>query len=170
MRVEAPEESRRRLFSILCRFEDLFLVCLLGAMLVVATLQIFLRNFFGTSLIWGDPLTQKLVLWAGFMGASVATREASNIVIDVLARPLPVRAKAWVGAATDFFSAVVCAFLLYASISYLQYEYVEKSTTLWKLPGWTLLVIFPITFGLMSFRFATSGFRRFGRGKEGGGA
>lgn len=170
MSVGAPGESRRRLFSALCRFEDLFLVCLLGAMLVVATLQIFLRNIFGTSLFWGDPLTQKLVLWAGFLGASVATREGSNIVIDALARPLPPRAKAWVGAVTDFFSAVVCIFLLYASISYLHFEYVEKSTTIWKLPGWTLLVVFPITFGLMILRFTTSGFRRFSRGKESGGA
>jgi TRAP-type C4-dicarboxylate transport system permease small subunit len=170
MRFSAPGGSRRQLFSALCRVEDLFLVCLLGAMLVVATLQIFLRNIFGTSLFWGDPLTQKLVLWAGFMGASVATREASNIVIDVLARPLPPRAKAWVGAVTDFFSAVVCACLLYASISYLHFEYMEKSTTLWDLPGWTLLLVFPISFGLMTLRFTASGFKRFSRGKESDGA
>lgn len=170
MRKPAPEEHQRRLFSFLYQFEDIFLVCLLGAMLVIATLQILLRNFFGTSLIWGDSLTQKLVLWAGFMGASVATREGHNIVIDVLARLLPEGAKSWVRALTDLFSAVVCAVLLYASIIYLQYEYMEKSTTLWNLPTWTLLIVFPITFSLMSFRFAAGCFKSFGRTGEGGGA
>jgi TRAP-type C4-dicarboxylate transport system permease small subunit len=104
------------------------------------------------------------------MGASVATREAHNIVIDILARLLPESARSRVRALTDLFSAAVCAVLLYASIIYLQYEYAEKSTTLWDLPSWTLLIVFPITFGLMSFRFAASCFKSFGREREGGGA
>ena len=54
--------------SLLARAETVVLVAFLGSMVVLAFLQVVLRNVFGTGLIWADTLVRHLVLWAGFFG------------------------------------------------------------------------------------------------------
>ena len=54
----------------------------------LAFLQIFLRNVFTTGLAWGDLVLRNLVLWIGFIGATLATREGKHINIDILSRSL----------------------------------------------------------------------------------
>ena len=45
----------RRCQGAVHRVEDLLLALLLSAMILLASAQIFLRNFFDSSLSWGDP-------------------------------------------------------------------------------------------------------------------
>jgi len=71
------------------RVEQTLLVTFLGFMILIAFLQIVLRNFFNTGLSGGDPLLRNLVLWIGFIGATLATREGKHINIDVVSRWLP---------------------------------------------------------------------------------
>ena len=66
--------------------EDLFLVLLLLAVIVLAPLQIFLRNFFDAGISWADPLIRVLVLWLGLFGAVAASRGDRHITIDVASR------------------------------------------------------------------------------------
>lgn len=137
--------------------EDYTLVLMLGGLLAVAILQIIMRNLYGRSLAWGDFATQYLVVWAGFLGASVAAREKKHIVIDALALALPAGWKRWIKLITEWFSALICVVLFYSSIKYLQYEYTEGGDILGVFPVWALLTIFPICFGLMVIRFFTHG-------------
>jgi TRAP-type C4-dicarboxylate transport system permease small subunit len=55
------------------RVEKFLIVVMLSMMILVAFLQIVLRNAFSTGISWGDPLVRYLVLWVGFIGASLAT-------------------------------------------------------------------------------------------------
>ena len=66
-----------RLDRLIGHIEKLLLSVLLASMIAVAFLQIVLRNFFDTGLPWGDSLVRYLVLWVGFIGAALATREGS---------------------------------------------------------------------------------------------
>jgi len=141
------------------RIEDYTLILLLGALLAVATLQIITRNVYGKSLPWGDFAVQYLVVWAGFLGASVAAREKKHIAIDALAMALPAGWRKWIDRITEWFSAFICAVLLYSSIKYLHYEYAEGSRVPGTFPEWALLTIFPVSFGLMTIRFIAHGFR-----------
>ena len=77
--------------KIISRVEQLLLAIMLSLMILVAVLQIVLRNFFATGLSWGDPLVRYLVLWAGFTGAALATKEGKHINIDVFSRWVPGR-------------------------------------------------------------------------------
>jgi TRAP-type C4-dicarboxylate transport system permease small subunit len=49
--------------EIIDRVEQTSLVILLSSMIVIAFLQIVLRNLFSTGLSWGDSLVRNLVLW-----------------------------------------------------------------------------------------------------------
>ena len=161
MNTAAKKNSEScRFVAVLHRFEDFLLVAFLGAMLLIAAAQIGLRNVMGMSLMWGDPLTEHIMLWAGLLGASLATRQRKHIAIDVLANPLPSSIQSKIRCISDLLSSLICTFLVYASIIYLNYEYQEHSTTFWGLPVWLVLSIFPLTFALMAFRFFVSALSR----------
>ena len=74
---EVPREGAlARAQDLLHRVEDAVLALLLGAMILLAPLQIALRLFFNEGLTWADPLIRVLVLWVGLFGAISASRGA----------------------------------------------------------------------------------------------
>ena len=63
----------KRFFDMMFRVEVGVVTALLLLLVGVGFLQIVLRNFFQTGLLWGDPLMRHAVLWLGCLGASLAT-------------------------------------------------------------------------------------------------
>jgi len=105
----------RLLDRILSKIELVFLVVFLGAMVTLAFGQVVLRNALGTGIPWADTIVRHLVLWAGFMGAAMATSAERHISIDALTKFLPQRAKHSVAVFTSLFAVIVCTFLAAAA-------------------------------------------------------
>jgi len=139
--------------SFLAKIETLFLIIILLTMILLAFLQVILRNFFSTSIFWGDTLLRHLVLWIAFIGASLATKENRHINIDVLSRSLSKSVKRITGSIVNLFASAVCFFLLRASITFLKYEQQSSSTLFKEIPVWIFQIIIAIGFGLMMLRF-----------------
>jgi C4-dicarboxylate transporter DctQ subunit len=135
------------------RVEQILLVTFLGFMILLAFLQIILRNFFTTGLDWGDSLLRNLVLWIGFIGATLATREGKHINIDVVSRWLPSLGKNVVTLLIHLFSFSICLLLTYAALKFIKNEVQMGNKTFLNLPVWIPELILPMTFGLMTFRF-----------------
>lgn len=148
------------------RMEQTLLVVFLGFIILVAFSQIVLRNFFSTGLDWGDSLVRNLVLWIGFIGATLATKEGKHINIDVVSRWLPTLGKNMVALVTHFFSFCICCLLTYAALKFIKNEVQMENMTFLSIPVWIPELILPMTFGLMTFRF---GFRSFRNLSEMGG-
>jgi len=142
-----------RLDAMIDRIEQFFLVLLSGLMILIALLQIVLRNLFDTGLAWGDPLVRNLVLWVGFIAAALATREGKHINMEVFSRWVPPRGKVFIGTLTSLFSSLVCASLTYASLKFIRNEAQMGDLTFLKIPSWIPELILPVTFGLMALRF-----------------
>ena len=79
-----PMDRWDRVDEIIGRFEHVSLAVLLGLMILVAFMQILLRNLFSTGFSWGDNIYRYLVMRVGFIGSAMATREGSHITIYVL--------------------------------------------------------------------------------------
>jgi len=141
------------------RVEQTLIVTFLGFMILLAFLQIVLRNFFFTGLDWGDQLLRNLVLWIGFIGATLATREGKHINIDMVSRWLPSLGKNVVTLITHLFSFFVCCGLTYAALKFIKNEVQMENTTFLNIPAWVPEMILPITFGLMTFRFGLRSFK-----------
>ena len=141
------------------RVEQTFIVTFLGFMILIAFLQIILRNFFSTGLDWGDQLLRNLVLWIGFIGATLATREGKHINIDVVSRWLPSLGKNIVTLITHLFSFLICCALTYAAMKFIKNEVEMGNRTFLNIPAWLPEMILPITFGLMTFRFSLRAFK-----------
>ncbi len=146
-----------RLDRLIGRVEKFLLSVLLASMIAVAFLQIVLRNFFDTGLPWGDSLVRYLVLWVGFIGAALATREGSHINIDVFSRWLPGVSKTVNSLVVHLFSCLVCAVLAYASAVFIRNEKLMGSSAVFDIPVWILQLVLPAAFVLMTLRYALFG-------------
>jgi len=135
------------------RAEQILLVVLLSSMIVIAFLQIVLRNLFSTGLAWGDPLVRNLVLWIGFIGAALATKEGKHINIDVVSRWMPPLGKGLTKFLTELFSFFICSLLAFAALKFIKNEAQMGNVAFLGIPAWIPEIILPLVFGLMALRF-----------------
>ena len=147
----------RGLSDAIALIEKAIITALLAAMVLLAFLQVFLRNVFATGLLWADPFLRHAVLWVGFFGASLATQQEKHINIDLFTRFLPPRSTNIIRIATNLFAGVVCWFLARAGWTFLQSEMISEGS-LFSIGGlefqtWWVQTVIPLGFGLMSFRF-----------------
>jgi len=143
----------QRLDETISRVEQTLLVVFLSSMIFVAFSQIVLRNLFATGLTWGDALVRNLVLWVGFIGAALATKEGSHINIDVVSQWMPSLGKTVLAGITHLFSFLICGLMTFASLKFIKNEVQMGNVAFWGIPSWIPEIILPITFMLMAFRF-----------------
>ncbi|HUL30872.1 MAG TPA: TRAP transporter small permease [Thermodesulfobacteriota bacterium] len=148
-----------RVDETMASVEQALLVVFLGFIIFVAFLQIVLRNVFTTGLDWGDGLVRNLVLWIGFIGATLATKEGKHINIDIVSRWLPSLGKHIVTLITHLFSFFISCLLTYAALKFIRNEIQMENMTFLNIPAWIPEMILPATFGLMTFRFGLRSFR-----------
>jgi TRAP-type C4-dicarboxylate transport system permease small subunit len=146
----------KRIIQFFENLEKWLFVILLGSLVTFAVLQIILRNFFSTGLVWGDDLLRHGVLWISILGASRATLEKKHIRIDLLPRIMPSRISFISDFMCCFISFLVCLVLFWASWNFVQGERLAGDIAFASIPFWCLELIFPMGFALMALRFASS--------------
>ncbi|MFQ5804565.1 MAG: TRAP transporter small permease, partial [Candidatus Methylomirabilales bacterium] len=72
-----------RVDDFLAKLEQILIVTILTVTVLLAFLQVLLRNLGGIGLPWVEILLRNLVLWLGMAGASLATKQGRHIRIDV---------------------------------------------------------------------------------------
>ena len=144
--------------SVLARIESAVLITSLGSMIFIAFLQVILRNWFDTSINWGDNLARHLVLWVAFLGAGLATRENRHINIDAISRVLTPawRRRAYV--LTNLFSASISALLVQAAFTFVRDEQVAGTILFAGIPVWIFMSIIFIGFVIITYRFLIRAF------------
>jgi TRAP-type C4-dicarboxylate transport system permease small subunit len=142
------------------KLEDGLLVSALISMLLVAVLQIILRNFFDAGIFWAELFLRILVLWVAMLGAMVATRESSHISIDAFSRYLHPNMKKLVAFVTQVFSAIICFTVAYYAVEFVQYEFEDQTIAFANVPTWLCQSIIPFGFFVMGFRFFINALKR----------
>ena len=129
------------------------LALLLGVMILLAPAQIVLRNFFDTSLTWGDPVLRLLVLWVGLLGALAASRGDKHISIDVLSRVLPARAGAASRLLVHTATAMIAGVVSYHGVRFVSDEFHYGGTAIAGIPVWLCESVIPFAFGMIAVRY-----------------
>ena len=143
----------RRLDAFLNTVESALLVFFLSVMVILAFLQVVLRNVFSEGLLWADILLRHILLWLGFLGAAIATSEHRHINIDAVRRFLPPRVRSAVEVVTDLFAAAICGFLARASANFVRDEITSRDMFLAGIPAWYAQIIIPVGFTLLVVHF-----------------
>ena len=148
----------RRAERGLAAAEKVLLVLLLSVMVGLSFLQVVLRQFFSTSLLWGDIFLRHLVLWVGFLGAAIATEQNKHFIIDPVRNLFHGASRAAAAAFANGF-AVVCLFLLTgAAVRFFRDDYQSHSVlfTIGKVDvqSYWMTAIIPAGFVLLLSHFA----------------
>ena len=150
----------------IARIEDWILVSLVIFMVFLAFLQVILRNFFDLGIIWGDILLRHIVLWVGFIGASLATKSNKHINIDVFKRLHKGISQRIINLVINIVAAFVSAYLAFAAFRFVLDEKEFESIIFNNIPAWPFQTIIPIGFTLMSIRFIISGLNALAQQEE----
>jgi TRAP-type C4-dicarboxylate transport system permease small subunit len=122
-------------------------------MVLLAFVQVVLRNLLDQGILWADILLRNLVLWVGFIGASLATREEKHISIDLLTRILPGKWKNFARFFMNIFALLICLLLAEAGWTFVMDEKLYGTKIFGEVPAWYFQIIIPLGFLLMAFRF-----------------
>lgn len=129
------------------------LTVLMTAMVVLAAVQILLRNIWKTGFIWAEPLLGMGLLWLTMFGALAATGRVRHIAIDLTGALLPRRAAGVIRRVTSLAAAVACVVLAWAAGRYVGFQREMQMGELLGWPHWKYFMVIPITFWLMGWRF-----------------
>jgi TRAP-type C4-dicarboxylate transport system permease small subunit len=142
-----------RLDKTIGRVEKTLMVLFLGMMVATAFTQIALRNMLGIGLSWPEPLVRYLVLWVGFIGASLAAREGRHITIEVVKLRSAAGGRRYLAALSLLCAGIVCAIMTWAAVKFVHDDAQIGNRTFLDLPTWALEMIIPAAFAIMSQRF-----------------
>lgn len=154
----------------LASVERLLLVVMLAAMVLLAFLQVILRNFFSFGFLWADPLLRYLVLWVGFLGAVLATHSERHFGIEFLNRFLSGRRLHAVKTVISLFATAVAFLLSQAAFQFLFDAIGGDEKDLFDLSRRLYYAIIPVAFGLIAVHFALHTMRHLSAAILGGGA
>ena len=137
------------------------------AIVIIGLTQIGLRNFADSSLVWADDAMRAGVLWITMLAGVLAAGQARHIKIDVLLHRLPEKVQPWVQRAMYLLTALICVMLAAASVSLIQLEMSMNDLAFLNVPRWAVLMIIPVGFALMGWRFMRHAFALYPSRKRG---
>jgi TRAP-type C4-dicarboxylate transport system permease small subunit len=129
-------------------------------MLAIAGLVKLIIWYFPNGLLWGPTFALCCMLWIGFLGASLATYEKRHLALEMGEKIWPKPIFHYVKALS-----LVVAGLMAIFLCYLAYLSVKDYRAAWvfnpragnllptSIPKWTMLLVLPYAFTVMTVRF-----------------
>lgn len=159
-----------RLDRFLAKTEEVLLALLLVCMVVLAALQVLLRNIWSTSINWADISLQNATLVLGLLGAAIATSEGRHLNIDIFSRLLRGRAHCVLKIVIGLFCTVICLLLARGGWTTFQLNFDQWLGNVpegWSaarnlkqiffegsIPQWLTQAMLPAGFGLITLHFS----------------
>lgn len=132
-----------------------------GGAVFVKLLLVALPN----GLIFSQKMALCMLLWVGFIGASMATREGNHIVFEVADRIWPAKIRGLIRHIAAGVAVVFCLALAGLAVAYVSHHYADWAESDgvagvfegFAVPIWTVYGFLPIPLTIMAFRFARLG-------------
>ncbi|HNQ89675.1 MAG TPA: TRAP transporter large permease subunit [Verrucomicrobiota bacterium] len=147
--VAAP---RPRWVQWLCGAENLVVVLLLTAMVLLPCTEILLRKLGGRGIAAATPIVQHLVLLVGMLGGALAAREHRLLALSTATTWLRGRPQRIARVFSHGFAAAVTAFLCAASVDFVLASQRLNKILVFGIPVWTVQLVLSVGFGLVAVR------------------
>jgi TRAP-type C4-dicarboxylate transport system permease small subunit len=158
-----------KLDRLLAKTEEVVLALLLVGMVLLAALQVLLRNIWDTGIDWADISLQNATLLLGLLGAAIATSEGRHLNIDIFSRVLKGRSRTLLKVVIGLFCTISCILLARGGWSTYRLNYAQWVGNIpagWtagqnlkaqffegNIPQWLTQATLPMGFGLIGFHF-----------------
>lgn len=134
----------------------------LYALGITAVVDVALRILlvaFPNGLIWSQPLSLSLLLWVALIGATIATKERGHIVLQIADRLWSGSRLRYVRLMSGLLAGTFCLVLVllgahYTADFYDQWQDGVGYVSGVPIPKWVVYLAIPVTFAVMTLRFA----------------
>ena len=138
---------------ILGHIEEIVGAVCMGVMVTIAFINVITRYLFEFSFAFTEELTIYLFVWATLMGASIAFREGSHIVVSVIYNRFGIRSRK----VLDILNAVTAILFFsllfyYSTLEVLDEILLGVKTEAISLPVWWFTIAMPVSSLLIIFR------------------
>lgn len=129
------------------------MVGLVFAMVGLSFMQVLLRLFFHSGIVWLDPLLRHMVLWAGLLGAALAARYSHHFALEAFVHFAPRKMHRPLQVFAAYFTTFASGLLFYAAFKFIRDEFAYGSVAFYidrfsVLGGWVEIII-PVSFVLI---------------------
>lgn len=147
-------QNLRALLEALNRFERAICAVCFGLLALLMVVDIFSREVLQQSFHRGPKLAIDLMIWGGFLGASLCVAAGTHLRIEAADRLWP---DSWRSLVTRVQTLVTFAFCL--AFAWVSAKYVGESRQMGEVgvvtgvPIWMVQLVIPVSFGSMAFRY-----------------
>ena len=132
---------------------------IVGLAVAGGLLAAFALHYFPDEYSWSKELSLIMLLWVGFLGASICAHEGKHIRMEAASRVVPEKIEKHVSALGFLLAAFFCGIMAWLGYEYakttMQYGGVYEQTG---VPDWFSTIAIPIAFGLTVLRFIAAAF------------
>lgn len=152
-----------RLDDYLEATEKALAVFFVFGLVALSFLQVALRLFFHTGVVWIDPLLRHMVLWSGLLGSALAAKNAKHFALDISHKIIPAAGANLFLKITNFFTAAMSGLLFWAAFKFVSEEHSYGSVAFYAgkfavKAAWAEIIV-PLVFLLMAFHFFVAALR-----------
>lgn len=152
----------RSLDNFFTKLEKFILVIGVIVMTLVIFFDFLFRELFDGGFIWAKELAAFLMVWVGFLGASLATKENKHLIVGIPEKLFPKKVLPYVSLFVNVIVFAVTIFIAYLGFKYVSEtrEFGETSLVL-NIPLWIVQIIIPVSLVIIAFRFVGIGIQIF---------
>ncbi len=150
--MNSAQKTIHQIDRLLTVIEKSLLAISLGLSLSLMLLQIILRYFFHSGLLWIDPLTRYLILWFCLFGTSLGLRNDRFIGMEVVTKFLNPYWKRISYILTYGVTILIVFFMAKASMNFLAMEKEYSTTFILNWQNWYFILVLPIGFAFIGLR------------------
>lgn len=148
----------RKLDEGVAKAEAAFLALALAVMVLVVFGDFALREIVNQGWAWAKELAAYLMVWVGFVGASLATHRRRHLVMSLSEKAFPPSVRKWTALAACLITAALCLTLAWLGLRYVLETRMTGETSLTlALPIWAVQAVIPLAFALIGLRFLGTG-------------
>lgn len=119
---------------------------MMAGLMIIVCIDLSLRYFFNSPLLWGTEVTEILLLYITFLGMAWVFREDGHVVIDVFTSKAIGRKKKILNGISYFLVGIVAAVLIYYGF-YTTYDHYTRGVfnpTVIETPIALIIIVIPV--------------------------
>lgn len=144
-------KNRLSIIDVLNKIEEILIIAMFSAMVIVIFAQVIMRKGFNNSLYWSEELGKFLFVWISWLGISLGEREGEHIKITMLIDKLPFKKAHIFNIISSLIVLGICLITFYYSSSLVISQWTTKYAGIHISISWGYLAVATGT-GLMSIR------------------
>lgn len=137
--------------------EDGWVTRIVGLVVAGGLLAAFALSYFPDEYSWSKELSLIMLLWVGFLGASICAHEGKHIRMEAASKVVPEKIEKHISALGFLLAAFFCGIMAWLGYEYskttMEYGGVYEQTG---VPDWFSTIAIPLAFGLTVIRFVAA--------------